>query len=96
MKTSQENSKKMMWPTLATMAFSIVWGFGNVVNGFIYFDGTKVILSWIIIFLLFFIPYALMVGELGSVFQNSEGGDRKSVVQGKSVDLGGRRIINKQ
>ncbi len=74
METSQENSKKMMWPTLATMAFSIVWSFGNVVNGFIYFDGTKVILSWIIIFLLFFIPYALMVGELGSVFQNSEGG----------------------
>lgn len=74
MEQSQENSKKMMWPTLATMAFSIVWSFGNVVNGFIYFDGTKVILSWIIIFLLFFIPYALMVGELGSVFQNSEGG----------------------
>ena len=54
------NSKKMMWTTLATMAFSIVWSFGNVVNGFIYFDGTKVIFSWIIIFLLFFIPYALM------------------------------------
>ncbi len=68
------NSKKMMWTTLATMAFSIVWSFGNVVNGFIYFDGTKVIFSWIIIFLLFFIPYALMVGELGSVFKDSEGG----------------------
>lgn len=68
------NSKKMMWTTLATMVFSIVWSFGNVVNGFIYFDGTKVIFSWVIIFLLFFIPYALMVGELGSVFKDSEGG----------------------
>ncbi|WEV71397.1 amino acid permease [Lactobacillus sp. ESL0785] len=69
-----QNTKKMLWPTLAAMAFSIVWSFGNVVNGFVYFDGTKVIFSWIVIFLLFFIPYALMVGELGSVFRDSEGG----------------------
>ncbi|WEV39150.1 amino acid permease [Lactobacillus sp. ESL0680] len=71
---THDNSKKMLWTTLATMAFSIVWSFGNVVNGFVYFDGTHVIFSWIMIFLLFFIPYALMVGELGSVFKDSEGG----------------------
>ncbi|BDR60262.1 APC family permease [Lactobacillus xylocopicola] len=74
MNESPKKSQKMMWTTLATMAFSIVWSFGNVVNGFIYFDGTKVIFSWILIFLLFFIPYSLMVGELGSVFKESEGG----------------------
>jgi amino acid transporter len=71
---SENNSKKMMWTTLAIMAFSTVWGFGNVVNGFIYFDGTKVIFSWILIFLMFFVPYSLMVGELGAVFKDSEGG----------------------
>ena len=62
---SQNNPKKMMWTTLAMMAFSTVWGFGNVVNGYVYFDGTKVIFSWIVMFLLYFVPYALMVGELG-------------------------------
>lgn len=71
---SQSNPKKMMWTTLAMMAFSTVWGFGNVVNGFVYFDGTKVIFSWIIMFLLYFVPYALMVGELGATFKNAEGG----------------------
>lgn len=51
------------------MAFSTVWGFGNVVNGYVYFDGTKVIFSWIVMFLLYFVPYALMVGELGATFK---------------------------
>lgn len=67
-------TKKMLWPTLAMMAFSTVWGFGNIINGYIYFDGTKVVFSWVLMFALYFVPYALMVGELGSVFKNSEGG----------------------
>ena len=71
---SQNNSKKMMWTTLAMMAFSTMWGFGNVVNGYVYFDGTKVVFSWIVMFLLYFVPYALMVGELGATFKNAEGG----------------------
>ena len=56
------------------MGFSTVWGFGNVVNGFIYFNGIQVILSWIFMFGLYFLPYALMVGELGSAFKNEGGG----------------------
>lgn len=71
---SQNNPKKMMWTTLTMMAFSTVWGFGNVVNGYVYFDGTKVIFSWILMFLLYFVPYALMVGELGATFKKSAGG----------------------
>jgi amino acid transporter len=66
--------KKMMWYTLAIMAFSTVWGFGNVVNGFVYFNGNQVIFSWILMFALYFVPYALMVGELGSAFKTSGGG----------------------
>ena len=69
-----ENSKKIKWYTLGFMAFSTVWGFGNVLNGFVYFNGTQVIFSWILMFALYFIPYALMVGELGSAFKNSGGG----------------------
>lgn len=67
-------TRKITWPVLAFMAFSTVWGFGNVVNGFIYFNGTQVIISWVLMFVLYFIPYALMVGELGSAFKNSGSG----------------------
>ena len=56
------------------MAFSTVWGFGNVLNGFVYFNGIQVTFSWILMFALYFIPYALMVGELGSAFKNSGSG----------------------
>lgn len=69
-----EDSKKIKWYTLGFMAFSTVWGFGNVLNGFVYFNGTQVVFSWIIMFALYFIPYALMVGELGSAFKHSGGG----------------------
>lgn len=33
------DAKKIKWSALAFMAFSTVWGFGNVLNGFIYFNG---------------------------------------------------------
>ena len=69
-----DNSKKIKWYALATMGFSTVWGFGNVLNGFIYFNGIQVILSWSVMFALYFVPYALMVGELGSAFKNEGGG----------------------
>ncbi len=69
-----DNSKKIKWYMLAFMAFSTTWGFGNVTNGFIYFNGIQVIFSWILMFALYFVPYALMVGELGSAFKDSGGG----------------------
>ena len=65
--------KKINWKLLAFMAFSTVWGFGNVVNGFVWFNGIQVIFSWIFMFALYFVPYALMVGELGSAFKNAGG-----------------------
>ncbi len=68
------DTKKITWYTLAFMAFSTVWGFGNVVNGFGYFHGIQVIFSWIMMFALYFVPYSLMVGELGSTFKTAGGG----------------------
>ena len=59
---------------LAFMAFSTVWGFGNVTNGFVWFNGIQVIFSWVFMFALYFVPYALMVGELGSAFKHAGGG----------------------
>lgn len=55
------------------MAFVSVWAFGNIVNNFAN-QGLTVIVSWILIIGLYFVPYALMVGELGSVFKESKGG----------------------
>ena len=68
------SSKKIMWYSLAFMAFSGVWGFGNVINGFSEYNGLQAIVAWLIIFVLYFIPYALMVGELGSAFKDCGGG----------------------
>lgn len=69
-----ENQKKnLLWYNLAMMAFVSVWGFGNIVNNFAN-QGLTVIVSWILIIGLYFVPYALMVGELGSVFKEGKGG----------------------
>lgn len=70
----KDNTKKMTWYALAFVAFSGVWGFGNITNGFVYFNGVQAIFSWALIFALYFIPYALMVGELGSAFKTSDAG----------------------
>lgn len=70
----QKKDRKILWHTLAFMAFSTVWGFGNVINGFSEYGGLKAIVSWILIFVIYFVPYALMVGELGSAFKNEGGG----------------------
>ena len=40
----QKDDKKILWHTLAFMAFSTVWGFGNVINGF-----SEYVISWIYI-----------------------------------------------
>lgn len=69
-----KQEKRIRWWQLAFICFSTLWGFGNVVNGFVYFNGVQVIFSWILMFALYFIPYALMVGELGSTFKHLGGG----------------------
>ncbi len=65
--------KNLTWQALTLMAFTAVWGFGNVVNGYAN-QGLHIVVSWILMFSLYFIPYALMVGELGSAFPESKGG----------------------
>ena len=56
------------------MAFSGVWSFGNVINGFSEYNGLQAIVTWLIIFAIYFVPYALMVGELGAAFKTHGGG----------------------
>lgn len=68
------SSKKITAISLAMMGFTCLWGFGNITNGFGYFGGTRVILPWILVFVLYFMPYILMVGELGATFKDKIGG----------------------
>lgn len=73
--------KKLFWYNLAFMSFTAVWGFGNVINGFSEFGGVRVFFLWILVFALYFVPYSLMVGELGSVFSGESGGVRSWIKQ---------------
>lgn len=70
---NQNQGKNLVWYNIALMGFVSVWGFGNVVNNFAT-QGLSVIFSWVMIMALYFIPYALMVGELGSAFKDGKGG----------------------
>lgn len=70
---SDKEAKKLRWYNIALMAFVSVWGFGNVVNNYAN-QGLTVITSWILIIALYFVPYALMVGQLGSAFKYGKGG----------------------
>ncbi|AQP52851.1 amino acid permease [Vagococcus penaei] len=67
------SSKQLRWYNIAVIAFVSVWGLGNVVNNYAT-QGISVIFSWILIMILYFIPYALIVGQLGSTFKDSSGG----------------------
>ncbi|WP_232698149.1 amino acid permease [Brevibacillus daliensis] len=70
---SKADAKRLRWYNIALMAFVSVWGFGNVVNNYAN-QGLTVITSWVLIIGLYFIPYALMVGQLGSTFKEGKGG----------------------
>lgn len=68
-----KEEKKLRWYNVALIAFVSVWGLGNVVNNYAT-QGISVITSWILIMLLYFVPYALIVGQLGSTFKDGNGG----------------------
>jgi len=72
--SQKTTEQKISWYSFAFIVFSGVWGFGNTINGFSEYNGLKAIIPWMIIFAIYFIPYALMVGELGSAFKNEAGG----------------------
>ena len=71
--------KYISWPTLAMMAFVTVIGLDDIMYNF-QNQGMAVITSWILMMFLYVVPYALIVGHLGSVF-NKEGGGLSSWVR---------------
>ncbi|WP_192917941.1 APC family permease [Companilactobacillus halodurans] len=65
--------KYISWPVLALMDFVTVVGFDDLTYNF-QNQGMGVITSWIIMILLYVVPYSLMVGQLGSTFDDDGGG----------------------
>ena len=61
------------WLMVSLIAFNMVWGLGNVVNNYSQ-QGISVVVSWVLILALYFIPYSLIVGQLGSTFKESGSG----------------------
>ncbi|WEV39208.1 amino acid permease [Lactobacillus sp. ESL0680] len=74
------NKKYISWPVLTLMAFCTVIGLDDIMYNF-QNQGMPVVTSWIIMCIFYVIPYSLMVGQLGSVF-NKEGGGLSSWVRG--------------
>lgn len=70
----KNDKNKMLWYNLALLAFTGVWGFGNIINGFSTYGGVRAIIPWILVLVLYFLPYSLMVGELGSAFPDAGAG----------------------
>lgn len=64
---------QLRWFTVELIAFNMIWSIGNVVNNYAQ-QGLSVVTSWFIVLIIFFIPYVLIVGQLGSTFKNSNGG----------------------
>lgn len=90
-KKKQAVTKKettISWTSIAVMTFCTLWGFNNLITGTFYFGQTRVIGVWFLVFLLYFLPYSLMVGELGSVFRKYGGGTSSWVYETVGPNLG--------
>ncbi len=67
----KKDHNQLNWLMVSLIAFNMVWGLGNVVNNYTT-QGISVIVSWILILAIYFIPYALIVGQLGSTLRKVE------------------------
>ncbi|MFD1418102.1 APC family permease [Companilactobacillus keshanensis] len=85
MESLEPKKSFISWPVLALMSFVTVIGFDDLTYNF-QNQGMGVITSWVIMLFLYVIPYSLMVGQLGSVF-NHEGGGLTSWVRGTSGEF---------
>ena len=85
MDNTQTHGKYISWPILTLMAFVTVIGFDDIMYNFKN-QGMTVITSWILMLFLYVIPYSLMVGQLGSVF-NKEGGGLSSWIRGTNGEF---------
>lgn len=73
MSGNNNNAKKLTLVPLVLMIFTSVFGFTNIPRAF-YLMGYAAVPWYILIAILFFIPYAFMMAEYGSAFKKESGG----------------------
>ena len=76
--------KYISWPVIALMDFVTVIGFDDIIYNF-QNQVLDVVYDWVMLLVLFVIPYEMMVGHLGSVFAK-EGGGLSSWIRHTSGD----------
>jgi len=84
------NKHYISWPVVALMDFVTVIGFDDLIYNF-HNQGLAIVTTWILMLLLFVWPYEMMVGQLGSTFQN-EGGGLSSWIRSTNGDLAGYMV----
>ncbi|MFT8352211.1 glutamate/gamma-aminobutyrate family transporter YjeM [Clostridium saccharoperbutylacetonicum] len=73
MKAKEKSSKKLTLIPLALMIFTSVYGFNNIPRSF-YKMGYAAIPWYILSGITFFVPFALMIAEMGAAFKEEKGG----------------------
>ena len=68
-----QKRKKLTWPVIALMDFVTVIGFDDIIYNF-QNQGLAVVSDWILLLILFVVPYELIVGQLGATFSDDGGG----------------------
>lgn len=81
---NEAKRKPISWPVIALMDFVTVIGFDDIIYNF-QNQGLAVVSDWIMLLILFVVPYEMMVGHLGSVF-SKEGGGLTSWIRHTSGD----------
>lgn len=71
---NKNNRNFLSWKSMGLITFSTLWGFHALINAYFYIGYGASIGVWIVMLLVFFLPYVMMVSELGSTFKSKEGG----------------------
>lgn len=64
---------KMPWPVLAFLDFVVIVGFDDILYP-LQNQGLSVVFNWVLIILLFALPYEMVVAQLGSTFDSEQDG----------------------
>ena len=73
----QENEltpqRYMSWPVLSLLVFITVIGFENIFYPF-QNQGLSVVINWVILLIVYIVPYALIAAQLGTTFTRADEG----------------------
>lgn len=71
---------KMPWPVLAFLDFVVIVGFDDILYP-LQNQGLSVVFNWVLIIILFALPYELVVAQLRSTFDDEQDGGLASWIR---------------